>query len=56
MYSTVMTQLYTLQSGPHPDVSSTHLTPHSYYSIIDYIPCAVLDVSVIILLLPICTP
>lgn len=38
-----------------PDKSSTHLTPYSYYSIIDCIPCAVLYIPVTVLWLPICT-
>ena len=41
MYNVVITYLSILQSD-HPHKFSTHLTPHSFYNIIDYIPYAVL--------------
>ena len=45
MYSIVVRQSYNLQSVP-PDISSG--TMHSYYNIIDYIPCAVLYIPMTI--------
>ena len=52
--SIVVRHSYALHSVP-PSSSSTHVAPHSYYSIIDYIFYAVLYIPVTILWLPICT-
>ena len=50
MYSIVIRYLFNLQSDS-PDNSSTYLAPYItiYYSIIDYIPYAVLHIPVTIL-------